>query len=266
MASTKFYYVSHIDLPFVSKMTPDVTRAHLNFISYIEDTFKTKVELIDTHKYFGRAFEIWFKMITGGKSDQVGIKIFRPKIKISKFLKSLIILKVSTLLSSVEIKYDENNNLIASINRRKNPLIELFKSLFGMSEHTLPALALGLLEKLPMSEEGETREQFEAELNKIRGEFEQLLGTDSVLIFPAYPSIAPYHNQALFTNPLDWAVYFGYINSIGLPSTHFPLGLSKKDRGGMPVGVQLISGRFCDKLTIQLAQLFEKDLGGWVEP
>lgn len=52
-------------------MSLEVSQAHLKFVNYIEKTFQTQVELIDTHKYFGRAFEIWFKMITGGKSDQV---------------------------------------------------------------------------------------------------------------------------------------------------------------------------------------------------
>lgn len=166
------------------------------------------------------------------------------------------------MISNPEV--DENNNQPIS-GKQKNPIIELIKSTFGMSEHTLPTLGLGLLEKLPINDNGETREDFEAELNHLRSEFEKLLGTDGVLIFPSFPSIAPYHNQALLTNPLDWAVYFGYINSIGLPSTQIPLGLSKRgDR--MPVGVQLIAGRYCDRLTIRLAQLFERDLGGWVEP
>ena len=59
------------DSSFVSKMSPEVNLAHLNFVKYIEKTFECSVERIDSHKYFGRAFEIWFKMITGGKSDQV---------------------------------------------------------------------------------------------------------------------------------------------------------------------------------------------------
>lgn len=169
---------------------------------------------------------------------------------------------MSTLISTVEVKDENNNNAI----KKKNPIVELLKSVVGMSEHTLPTLALGLLEKLPMNSDGQTPEEFEAEVSVLRDEFARLLGQESVLIFPSFPSAAPYHNQALLTNPLDWAVYFGYVNSIGLPSTQLPLGLAKSDDGLLPVGVQLISNRFCDRLTIRLAQLFEKDLGGWIEP
>ena len=85
---TKFFYVSHIDLPFVSKMSLEVSQAHLKFVNYIEETFRTQVELIDTHKYFGRAFEIWFKMITGGKSDQV-ILYISTNYQIKHFSKNI---------------------------------------------------------------------------------------------------------------------------------------------------------------------------------
>lgn len=217
-------------------MSVEVSIAHLNFVKFIEKHFQTKVTALNDTKYFSRAFEIWFKMATGGKSNQV-----------------------SELISKVDIREENNANI-----KFKNPIVELIKSAFGMSEHTLPTLVLGLLENLPVNDSKQTRAEFEAELETLRNAFHDLLGEDGVLIFPSFPSIAPFHNEAVLTNPIDWIVYFGYINSIGLPSTQIPLGLTKKD--SMPVGVQLVAGRYCDKLTIKLAQALEKEIGGWIEP
>lgn len=82
------------------------------------------------------------------------------------------------------------------------------------------------------------------------------------MLFPSFPVVAPYHNQPLFTNSLDF-LYYGIINALGFPSTQCPMGLSSE---GLPTGVQVISNRLNDHLTIKIAELFESQLVGWVPP
>lgn len=53
------------------------------------------------------------------------------------------------------------------------------------------------------------------------------------------------------TNQLFWA---GHSGLCGLPSTVAPIG---PGRGGMPVGVQIVAGRFADLTSIRFAQLLE---------
>ena len=183
---------------------------------------------------------MWFTMITNGDSNQV------------------------CQLISVS-NYEVSPNKKVAINA-KNPLVEILKSVFGKSEHTLPTLALALLEKLPVNSNAEEISYFLQLVDTTRNKLSKLLGKKGVLIFPSFPSTAPYHNQALFTNPLDWIVYFGIMNSLGLPSTNIPLGLSDVD--ALPIGVQLIANRFCDKLTISLAKYLEdqNEMVQWTEP
>ena len=46
-----------------------------------------------------------------------------------------------------------------------------------------------------------------------------------------------------------------------LPSTVFPTGLS---RGGLPIGLQAVSGEYHDHTTIEFARLMAEEIGGFV--
>ena len=220
-------------------MTKEVRLKQYIFKSYLESKFNKKCHCLNGNDYFEKAFEMWFTMITDGKSDRVTAMICTDE-------------------------YDVNNNHVSG--EAKNPLVELAKSVVGKSEHTLPTIALAFLEKLPINASKEETDSYLRLIEETRERFDKLLGKNGLLIFPSFPSTAPFHNQALFTNPLDWAVYFGIINTIGLPSTNVPLGLNFSD--GLPVGIQLIANRFCDKLPIKLAQYLESqnDLVNWIQP
>ena len=87
-------------------------------------------------------------------------------------------------------------------------------------------------------------------------------GEDGILLFPSFPVVAMYHNMPLFTNTFDW-IYYGIFNALGLPVTQIPLGLNGE---GLPTGVQIVSNHKCDHLTIRLAEYFEENLIGWVQP
>lgn len=83
-----------------------------------------------------------------------------------------------------------------------------------------------------------------------------------MLIFPSFPTVAPYHNLAAFNHNFDF-IYFGIINVLGFPSTQCPMGLSDE---GLPTGIQIVSNCFNDHITIGIAELIEKKFGGWTKP
>jgi len=145
-------------------------------------------------------------------------------------------------------------------NAAMNPYTELLRWLVGRSQHTLPALALGFGEKI-----GNSPAQ-DAALRQLRDSFrrelEQLLGQDGVFLYPTHPLPAPFHNQPLVL--LFNFAYTGIFNVLGLPATAVPMGLALEE--GVPVGLQVIAGRYYDRLTLAVASELEKAFGGWVPP
>lgn len=140
------------------------------------------------------------------------------------------------------------------------PARELARWAVGRSEHTFPAIALGLIEKLPALT-GKGARSFEALADTLRAEVETALGTRGVLLFPSYPRTAPRHNVPLLL-PVHW-MYTAIFNALELPVTQVPLGLDSK---GLPLGVQVVGARGTDALTIAVARALEDELGGWVPP
>ena len=141
-----------------------------------------------------------------------------------------------------------------------NPMKELFKWMFGMSNHTLPAIGLGLGEKLEFLL-GDINEKSLQGFEKLEREMEDLLGDNGVLLYPTHPKLAPYHNEPLLY-PFNFG-YTGIFNALGLPVTQVPLGLSRE---GLPMGVQVVSAMNNDHLTMALAAVLSTDVAGWVNP
>ncbi|MDD1530989.1 amidase [Bradyrhizobium sp. WBOS7] len=63
-----------------------------------------------------------------------------------------------------------------------------------------------------------------------------------------------------YSDQLAWP---GIATLPGLPSTAVPLGLSK---GGLPVGVQIVGPWLEDRTPLKLAELIEREFGGFVPP
>lgn len=140
-----------------------------------------------------------------------------------------------------------------------NALKELFKAICGrQKEHTLPSILIGCKEQLGIYEP----EKFIEVGNEFRQEMQEILGEDGVLIFPSFPTVAPYHNISAFIYNFDF-LYFGVMNMLGFPVTQCPMGLSSQ---GLPTGVQVVANRLNDHLTIKIAEIFEAQIGGWVHP
>uniref|UniRef100_A0A3Q3JS04 Amidase domain-containing protein n=2 Tax=Monopterus albus TaxID=43700 RepID=A0A3Q3JS04_MONAL len=140
----------------------------------------------------------------------------------------------------------------------KWPLWELLKRMMGKSDHTMPAILVGLMEMIKPSKPSAFIIQQKEKLQK---EVEELLGTDGVFFYPSHTRVAPRHHHPLF-RIYDFA-YTGIINILGLPVTQCPLGLGEE---GLPLGVQVVAGKLQDHLTLAVALYLEKAFGGWRDP
>lgn len=136
---------------------------------------------------------------------------------------------------------------------------ELGRWLRGRGDHTLPAIALALLEKLPALFPGHTKKVL-AHAERLRADLDATIG-DGVLLFPSYTKPAPRHHTPLLM-PVQWQ-YTAVLNVMEVPATQVPLGLDELAR---PLGVQVVARHGGDHLTIAVANQLERDLGGWVPP
>ncbi|XP_027034070.2 fatty-acid amide hydrolase 2-B isoform X1 [Tachysurus fulvidraco] len=134
------------------------------------------------------------------------------------------------------------------------PLWELIKWIFGKSDHTLPSIGLALMNSKPSPFYLKQKEALQHDMDKV-------LGTDGVLLYPSHPLLAPKHHHPLFT--IYNFSYTGIFNTLGLPVTQCPLGLSEE---GLPLGVQVVGGKLQDRLTLAVALYLEKAFGGWRDP
>jgi fatty acid amide hydrolase 2 len=140
------------------------------------------------------------------------------------------------------------------------PLLELLRWPFRGSQHTLPALMLAILERLPEWTPARARRFVEAG-RALRTEVIARLGSHGVLLYPSYPQPAPRHRRPLFP-PFNW-VYTAIFNVLELPVTQVPLGLNSD---GLPLGVQVVGAPGADHVTIAVALALEEAFGGWVPP
>lgn len=129
-----------------------------------------------------------------------------------------------------------------------------------LSEFTLPAVGLALLERLPELLPSRTRRLAEEGV-RLRAELESLLGNNGVMLYPSHRRAAPRHRHPLLTFP-D-AGYTGIFNVMQFPVTQVPLGL---DARVLPLGVQVVGAWGMDHLTLAVAAALEDALGGWVPP
>jgi amidase len=91
-----------------------------------------------------------------------------------------------------------------------------------------------------------------------------------VMPTPAYPHVHSGDQEArrinidgkdhVYPDQLAWP---GIATLPGLPATAIPLGLSP---GGLPVGVQIVGPWLEDRTPLKLAELIEREFGGFVPP
>lgn len=138
-----------------------------------------------------------------------------------------------------------------------NFFVEFLQWLIGQSRFTFPAITLGIVESTVL----EQSDRYACMLQDLQRQFEEILGSDGILLFPSHPMCAPHHNEALF-KPFNFT-YTGIFNVLTFPATQVPLGLGKEK---LPVGVQVIASPYNDRVTMAVAVELEKVFGGWVSP
>jgi len=96
---------------------------------------------------------------------------------------------------------------------------------------------------------------------KLQRQLDELLGDNGVLLIHTHPTCAPYHNQPL-AQPFNF-VYTGLFNSLQLPVTACPLGLSSS---GLPTGIQVVANKMQDRLALAVGEELNNAFGGWRVP
>ena len=130
-------------------------------------------------------------------------------------------------------------------------LKELFLWTVGMSDHSLPAVGLALLENLTKLQDSPERfARLQRQADELRDQIEAMLGDDGVLLFPSFATLPPDHSSALLF-PVRW-IYTAIFNTLHLPAVQVPLGVS---RDGRPLGCQIIAKRNRDHLAIAVANM-----------
>lgn len=139
---------------------------------------------------------------------------------------------------------------------------ELLKWFGGMSEHTFPAIALVIAEKVNPGKTTSGARRFCQMATDLQQEMETLLSSDGVLLLPTHPEPAPFHSIPTF-RAFNFA-YTGIFNVLRLPVTACPVRLTAGS--GLPVGIQVVASRNNDRLCLAVAREIEKAFGGWTEP
>jgi len=136
---------------------------------------------------------------------------------------------------------------------------ELLKWSIGRSHHTLPAIVLALVEKVPalLADRAEEAKAIGARLKET---LLSAIGPRGIMLFPSYTRLAPLHGTALVP-PIQWA-YTAILNVMEFPVTQVPLGLHR----GLPLGVQVASAHGNDHVTVAIALELERAFGGWIPP
>lgn len=188
---------------------------------------------------------------------QIALKAKPQRVKITK-LKNSLSIWLANMKDEQAIGFDCQ---LANLNGRINPYIEVFKWIFGQSKHTFIAIMTAITDRLGV-EYGSPEYQIKVnEKNELIHEFQEMLGTNGVFIYPVHPTVAPYHNEPI-AKAFNFS-YTGIVNILGLPATNVPLGIGSE---GLPIGVQIIANRNQDRLCLAVASELERAFGGWVAP
>lgn len=141
--------------------------------------------------------------------------------------------------------------------------VEIFRSLFGVRNYTMPALMTVITERVMGANKdrwsGVNAERVR-ELHALRGKLDALLRGKNLLVLPVHPREAP-RIGATMLRPFDFAMT-GVFNALGFPATAAPVSWEND----LPQGVQLVSAWGQDHVTLSAAQVLESAFGGSRRP
>ncbi|XP_055946096.1 fatty-acid amide hydrolase 2-A-like [Argiope bruennichi] len=134
---------------------------------------------------------------------------------------------------------------------------ELFKNIFQKSDHTLPAIFFGMVDR---REKDDFYYFCLEQYKELERKFQELFKDDAILLVPTHPEPPPHYLMTIPKYPN--IAYTCIFNILGLPSSQIPTGSSR----GLPIGIQAISGQFKDHLCIATALELDKVFNGWISP
>ncbi|MBO85648.1 MAG: amidase [Deltaproteobacteria bacterium] len=154
---------------------------------------------------------------------------------------------------------DERYDVILGDGTPISPARELFAMLTGRSQHSFAGLVLTLGDRLAGAVPSLARSLVQEGM-ALQEELEAVLGPNGVLLHPPYSRPAPRHGDA-------WRTAFdasctAIFNVLESPVTVVRTSFESR---GLPVGVQVVGIRGADALTLDVAELLERDLGGFVQ-
>ncbi|CAK5084063.1 unnamed protein product [Meloidogyne enterolobii] len=190
-------------------------------------------------------------------------KYFEKKYDISTHRLDLLLAHHAHEMFLTSLDEDDYEKITMAMSNSKydvNCVFELIKFPLGLSDHTLPAIFTGMRSKLPKKNEAR-RKFINSKRDQLRREIVDLLGKDGILIFPAWPTTAPFHQQPLLT-PMN-ILYTALWNTLALPVLACPMGINSE---GLPVGVQIVCAPDSERLLLAAAQDLEEGFGGWTPP
>uniref|UniRef100_A0A0K0FUP7 Fatty-acid amide hydrolase 2 (inferred by orthology to a human protein) n=1 Tax=Strongyloides venezuelensis TaxID=75913 RepID=A0A0K0FUP7_STRVS len=224
---TKVYYMEGVNHPLIETISSDMKETLRKAVKYFEKKYDIHTYKVDFN-LARNAIEYFFASMDVEGSDKFGKIMLDGK-------------------GEIDVK------------------MELLNGLIGQSDHTLPAVITAALDKVGLFPETKKKHLF-AKRDKLKREIINLLKDDGILLFPSFPTTAPYHNQPMFT-PFNFS-YTALWNVLGLPVVQCPMGLTRSinNPGGVPLGVQVIGSPNSDALLIAIAKDLEDGFGGWVLP
>ncbi|XP_055642333.1 fatty-acid amide hydrolase 2-B [Toxorhynchites rutilus septentrionalis] len=139
---------------------------------------------------------------------------------------------------------------------------ELLKYICGCSDSDLPSVVIGPMQHVVQNYIPSTRLNFlDEQIELLRKDFIDLLGTNGVFIYPIFPNTAHRHFE-IYHKLVDTS-YMMVFNTLGLPAASCMVGL---DRNKLPIAVQIVASPGQDHLIFAVAAELERKYGGWVPP
>jgi fatty acid amide hydrolase 2 len=238
----------------IKKFLPDIdTKVDISSLNVFymlddEDPLKTRVP-IQIKETILRVVHLLNKRF-GCRVKQVTLKDLRYTTQMF-----LSVMKDDSSLPMIDLINEGNPNKL-------NVYTEFIKANLGLSAHTRHVTLFSLLQHLlPPSDSKWIKDGVNMKV-KLTEEIQSLLGSNGILLLPSYPGPSPTHGTTIPNNPNIG--YFTALNLLELPATQVPIGLDAKT--GLPLGIQVASNKFRDVQSLAVAELLEKELGGWIPP
>uniref|UniRef100_A0A914EJ03 Amidase domain-containing protein n=1 Tax=Acrobeloides nanus TaxID=290746 RepID=A0A914EJ03_9BILA len=217
----RIVYMDNFDSPLIENSKPDVRKGFRKILTYFERKYNVRAQ-----------------------------KLILPTINYA----------VSFWMASMEISESPPvSQMMADMEQEVNCLAELAKFFIGKSQHTIDAIVAGIFPISKISNSNVKHMRFLRD--ELRKTIIDAFGENGFLLFPCYPSTAPFKHQMKF-KPLN-SVHTSLWNTLALPALACPIGINDE---GMPLAIQIVGPPMSDNMLIELACELEEEFGGWIPP